>query len=50
MLSTYYKPRWARFFADVIAATEAGEPFSQEDFLAWEKDFEWNWWHVAGED
>ena len=50
MLSTYYKPRWARFYADVIAATEAGEPFSQEDFLAWEKDFEWNWWHVAGED
>ena len=46
MLSTYYKPRWERFFADVIAAVEDGRPFDQEAFLSWCHTFEWDWWHV----
>ena len=47
MLKTYYKPRWERFFADVIAAAEAGQPFDQDAYQSWCKAFEWNWWHLA---
>ena len=45
MLSTYYKPRWEKFFAGVIAAFEAGKPFDQDAFLQWCEAFEWDWWH-----
>ena len=45
MLSTYYKPRWEEFFAEVIAAFEAGKPFDQDAFLQWCEAFEWDWWH-----
>ena len=47
MLGTYYKPRWEKFFTEVIAAVEEGRPFSKEDFLSWCESFEWNWWHVS---
>jgi len=47
MLSSYYKPRWERFFADVIASVSAAKPFDQEAYLAWCEEFEWNWWHIV---
>ncbi len=46
LLSTYYKPRWEKFFADVIAAVESGEPFDQDAFYAWCDTFEYAWWQV----
>ena len=44
LLSTYYKPRWEKFFADVVTAVESDEPFDQEAFQAWCKTFEYGWW------
>ena len=46
LLSTYYKPRWEKFFADVIAAVENGEPFDHDAFLSWCYSFEYAWWQV----
>ena len=47
MLETYYKPRWEKFFQDVISAVETGGTFDQEAFLAWCKSFEFDWWNVS---
>lgn len=44
LLSTYYKPRWEKFFADVVTAVESDEPFDQEAFQAWCNTFEYGWW------
>ena len=45
MLETYYKPRWEKFFQEVISAVETGGSFDREAFLAWCKSFEFDWWN-----
>lgn len=46
MLSTYYKPRWEKFFSEVISSAESGKPFDNESFQSWCCSFEFDWWHV----
>lgn len=43
LLGTYYLPRWEKFIGDVCAAVEKGEPFDEEGFTQWSKQFEWDW-------
>ena len=43
LMNGFYRPRWERFFDEVLAAMEAGKPFDQEAFVEGSKDWEWNW-------
>jgi alpha-N-acetylglucosaminidase len=43
MLSSFYKPRWVQFFADVDAALSQGKVIDEKGFQAKIKDWEWAW-------
>ncbi|MBQ9185352.1 MAG: alpha-N-acetylglucosaminidase [Bacteroidales bacterium] len=44
LVSSYYKPRWELFFADVNAALASGSDFDQKAFDEKCKDLEYAWW------
>ncbi|MFB9863608.1 alpha-N-acetylglucosaminidase [Rufibacter immobilis] len=43
MLTGFYRPRWNQFIEEVNAAMAQGKNFSQKDFDAKIKDWEWQW-------
>lgn len=45
MMSSYYKVRWERFFAETERSLETGVPFDAEAFRQSLFDFEYDWWH-----
>ena len=47
LISSYYKPRWEKFFKDVAARMESGKGFHIEQYHVYKDeitDFEMQWW------
>ncbi len=43
MLSSYYRPRWEKFYVSLAEALEQGRELDAAAFDNWCKDFEWQW-------
>ncbi|MBQ8839527.1 MAG: alpha-N-acetylglucosaminidase [Bacteroidales bacterium] len=47
LISSYYKPRWEKFFKDVAARMDSGKGFHMEQYMVYKDeitDFEMQWW------
>lgn len=50
LMSTYYMPRWAKFFSLAEQAMVGGEPFPEAEFSAWCNEMSRRWIRTTGED
>ncbi len=48
LISSFYKPRWVKFFAYASQQLKAGRPLDQKAFESSIKDWEWNWVNSHG--